>query len=85
MKMTVKMPRAADTVDEFVVSEWLVEPGATVAAGDPIMKVETDKALVEIPSPVAGTLLEQLVSLDDEVSTGDPIAVIESSQRIESN
>lgn len=78
MKMTVKMPRAADTVDEFVVSEWLVEPGATVAAGDPIMKVETDKALVEIPSPVAGTLLEQLVSLDDEVSTGDPIAVIES-------
>lgn len=79
MKMTVKMPRAADTVDEFVVSEWLVEPGASVAAGDPIMKVETDKALVEIPSPVAGTLLEQLVSLDDEVSTGDPIAVIESS------
>ena len=79
MKMTVKMPRAADTVDEFVVSEWLVEPGATVAAGDPIMKVETDKALVEIPSPVAGTLLEQLVSIDDEVSTGNPIAVIESS------
>ena len=79
MKMTVKMPRAADTVDEFVVSEWLVEPGATVAAGDPIMKVETDKALVEIPSPVAGTLLEQLVSIDDEVSTGDPIAVFESS------
>jgi len=79
MKMTVKMPRAADTVDEFVVSEWLVEPGATVAAGDPIMKVETDKALVEIPSPVAGTLLEQLVSIDDEVSTGDPIAVIEST------
>lgn len=79
MKMTVKMPRAADTVDEFVVSEWLVEPGATVAAGDPIMKVETDKALVEIPSPVAGTLLEQLVSIDDEVSTGDPIAVIESN------
>lgn len=78
MKMTVKMPRAADTVDEFVVSEWLVELGASVAAGDPIMKVETDKALVEIPSPVAGTLVEQLVSLDDEVSTGDPIAVIES-------
>jgi glutaconyl-CoA/methylmalonyl-CoA decarboxylase subunit gamma len=79
MKMTVKMPRAADTVDEFVVSEWLVEPGATVAAGDPIMKVETDKALVEIPSPVAGTFLEQLVSIDDEISTGVPIAVIESS------
>ena len=46
MRMTVKMPRAADTVDEFVVSEWVVEPGAVVAAGDPIMRVETDKAVV---------------------------------------
>lgn len=79
MRMTVKMPRAADTVDEFVVSEWLIPVGAAVSAGDPLMRVETDKALVEIPSPVAGTLVEQLVAVDDEVSTGNPIAVIESA------
>jgi pyruvate/2-oxoglutarate dehydrogenase complex dihydrolipoamide acyltransferase (E2) component len=79
MRMTVKMPRAADTVDEFVVSEWVVEPGATIAAGDPIMRVETDKAVVEVPSPVAGTVVEQLVAVDDEIATGTPIAVIESS------
>ena len=79
MRMTVKMPRAADTVDEFVVSEWVVEPGAVVAAGDPIMRVETDKAVVEVPTPVAGTFVEQLVAVDDEISTGAQIAVIESS------
>ena len=79
MRMTVKMPRAADTVDEFVVSEWVVEPGATIAAGDPIMRVETDKAVVEVPSPVAGTVVEHLVAVDDEIATGTPIAVIESS------
>jgi pyruvate/2-oxoglutarate dehydrogenase complex dihydrolipoamide acyltransferase (E2) component len=79
MRMTVKMPRAADTVDEFVVSEWVVAVGTAVGAGDPLMRVETDKALVEIPSPVAGTLVEQLVAVDDEVSTGNPIAVIESA------
>jgi pyruvate/2-oxoglutarate dehydrogenase complex dihydrolipoamide acyltransferase (E2) component len=79
MRMTVKMPRAADTVDEFVVSEWVVEPGAVVAAGDPIMRVETDKAVVEVPTPVAGTFVEQLVAVDDEISTGAPIAVIESA------
>lgn len=79
MRMTVKMPRAADTVDEFVVSEWVVPVGSAVGAGDPLMRVETDKALVEIPSPVAGTLVEQLVAVDDEVSTGNPIAVIESA------
>ena len=79
MRMTVKMPRAAETVDEFVVAEWLVEPGAVVSAGDPIMRVETDKAVVEVPAPATGTFLEKLVSVDDEISTGTPIAVIESA------
>ena len=79
MRMTVKMPRAADTVDEVMVSAWVVAVGAAVAAGDPILRVETDKALVEVPSPVAGTLVEQLVAVDDEIATGTPIAVIESA------
>ncbi len=79
MRMTVKMPRAADTVDEVMVSEWVVAVGADVAAGDPLLRVETDKALVEVPSPVAGTLVEQLVAVDDEIATGTPIAVIESA------
>lgn len=78
MRMTVKMPRAADTVDEFIVSEWVVPVGSPVVAGDPLMRVETDKALVEIPSPVSGTLVEQLAAIDDEITTGQPIAVIES-------
>ena len=79
MRMTVKMPRAADTVDEVMVSEWVVAVGAAVAAGDSILRLETDKALVEVPSPVAGTLVEQLVAVDDEIATGTPIAVIESA------
>jgi pyruvate/2-oxoglutarate dehydrogenase complex dihydrolipoamide acyltransferase (E2) component len=79
MKMTIKMPRATDTVDEVMVSEWVVEPGATISVGDPIIRVETDKALVDVPSPVAGTLVEQLVSIEDEICTGTPIATIESS------
>lgn len=77
--MTVKMPRVADTVDEVVISEWLVAAGTAVATGDPLMRVETDKALVEVPSPVAGTLVEQLVAVDDDVVTGAPIAVIDSA------
>lgn len=79
MKMTIKMPRAADTVDEVMVSEWVVEPGATISVGDPLIRVETDKALVDVPSPVAGTLVEQLVNIEDEIGTGTPIATIESS------
>lgn len=79
MRMTVKMPRAADTVDEVVVSEWIVSVGAVVGSGDPILRVETDKALVEVPAPVAGTVTELLVAVDDEIATGTPIAVIETA------
>lgn len=79
MKVTVKMPRAADTVDEVVVSEWVVSEGSAVAEGDPILRVETDKALVEVPAPMGGTLVSHLVAIDDEITTGTPIAVIESN------
>jgi len=79
MKSTVKLPRVAETVDEVVISEIEVEVGAVVAAGDVLMRVETDKALVEVPSPISGTVVELLVSVDDEVPTGQPIIVIESS------
>jgi pyruvate/2-oxoglutarate dehydrogenase complex dihydrolipoamide acyltransferase (E2) component len=78
MKTTVKLQRVADTVDEVVISEWAVEIGSTVAVGDVLVRVETDKALVEVQSPVAGTVLEFLVDIDDEVTTGTPIVAIET-------
>jgi pyruvate/2-oxoglutarate dehydrogenase complex dihydrolipoamide acyltransferase (E2) component len=78
MKTTVKLQRVADTVDEVVISEWAVEVGSTVAVGDVLVRVETDKAMVEVPSPVAGTVLEFLVEIDDEVTTGTPIVAIET-------
>jgi 2-oxoglutarate dehydrogenase E2 component (dihydrolipoamide succinyltransferase) len=73
----VTLPRVSETIDEFYVVEWLVEVGGTVAADEPLLRVETDKAIVDIPSPVAGTLLEQLVVLDAEVKTGEEVAVVE--------
>lgn len=78
IRSKVKMPKLGDTVDEVLVIEWLVEPGAAVAVGDVILLVETDKVDAEVPAPVAGTLVEQLVQAEDEVATGAPIAVIES-------
>ena len=79
MKVTIKMPRAADTVDEVVVMEWVVAEGGHVAEGEPILRVETDKALVEVPAPISGFLAARLVSVDDEIVTGTPIAVIETT------
>ena len=79
MKSTVKMPKVADSVDEVYISEILVMPGSAVQAGEPLMLVETDKASVELPSPVAGTVVAILVVVDQAVSTGAPIVEIETS------
>lgn len=78
MTTTVTMPRLGDTVDEVTVLEWDVAVGDDVQQGDILMRVETDKAIAEVPSPVSGRLVELLVAGDDEVGTGQPIAVLES-------
>ena len=78
MRSTVKLPRVAETVDEVVVSEILVEVGSAVAAGDILMRVETDKALVEVPSPIGGVVFEWVVAEDEEIATGAPVVVIDT-------
>ena len=78
MRMTIKLPRVAETASEVVIAEWLVAVSDTVREGQAILKVETDKATVEVPTPVSGMIVELLVSPDDEVATGEPIAVIEA-------
>lgn len=77
MRQRVKMPRLGDTTQSVMIAEWLVEVGAQVVAGSPLVLVETDKVTTEVPSPVGGTLVEQLVAAQDEVDVGEPICVVE--------
>ncbi len=73
----VVLPKVADSTDEVAVVEWLVTVGDQVAAGDPLLTVETDKAQVEVPAPVAGRVTELSVAVDDDVVTGTTICVLE--------
>lgn len=77
MKMNVKMPRVGETVDEVYLVSRDVKVGDTVAAGDNLMDVETDKATVQVPSPVAGKIVEVFFNEGDAIKTGEVIAVIE--------
>ncbi|CAB4542282.1 unannotated protein [freshwater metagenome] len=79
MKMTIKMPRVGDTVDEVYLVQWNKAVGDVIAVGDSLMEVETDKASVEVPSPVAGTIVEIFFKNGDEIKTGEPIAICESA------
>jgi len=59
------------------IIEMLVNAGDTVAEEDSLMTLESDKATMEIPSPISGTIKEWKVGLGDKVSTGDLIAMVE--------
>ncbi len=78
MKETVNLPKLGDTSDEVLVIEWIKNVGDQVEEGDPLVLVETDKTEVEIESPHAGTISEVLAVGDSEISTGDPLCVIET-------
>ena len=72
------MPKLGETVDEVLVLEWTVSVGDKVAEGDTLMRVETDKVEADLPSPVSGTVVELLVEIDDEVTVGTPVCLIET-------
>ncbi len=63
--------------DAVEVIEVLAAPGDTVGVDDSLLTLESDKASMEIPSPVAGVIREMLVSVGDKVSQGDVVALAE--------
>lgn len=76
MATAVTMPALGESVTEGTVTTWLKNVGDTVAADEPIVEVSTDKVDSEVPSPVAGVLLEILVPEDETVEVGTTIAMI---------
>jgi YD repeat-containing protein len=62
---------------EIDVRNWLVATGAMVTRGQPILEIETDKAVQEVEAIAAGRLIEQNVAAGDSVPVGTIIATIE--------
>ena len=79
MATSVTMPALGESVTEGTVTTWLKQVGDTVELDEPIVEVSTDKVDSEVPSPVAGVLLEILVPEDETVEVGTVVAVISAS------
>jgi len=76
MATDVKVPQLGESITEATVGQWLKQPGDAVAQDEAIASLETDKVSVEVNSPVAGTLSEQLVKEGESVEVGAVIARI---------
>ena len=72
----VEMPELGESVTEGTITQWLKSVGDTVEVDEPLLEVSTDKVDTEIPSPVAGTLVEILADEDDTIDVGSVIARI---------
>ena len=79
MATDVQVPTLGESITEGTLAQWLKKPGDAVAADEPIASLETDKVSVEVPSPVAGVLTEQLVQEGDNVAVGAIIARIDQT------
>ncbi|MGN0064060.1 MAG: biotin/lipoyl-containing protein, partial [Nocardioides sp.] len=76
MASEVTLPALGESVTEGTVTRWLKQVGDTVAVDEALLEVSTDKVDTEIPSPVAGVLLEIKANEDDTVEVGAVLAVI---------
>ncbi|HEX6338644.1 MAG TPA: 2-oxoglutarate dehydrogenase, E2 component, dihydrolipoamide succinyltransferase [Jiangellaceae bacterium] len=72
----VTLPALGESVTEGTVTRWLKQVGDTVEVDEPLLEISTDKVDTEIPSPVAGTLVDIKVAEDETVEVGAELAVI---------
>src|SRR4028118_516560 len=77
MPIELKMPALSPTMEEGTLAKWLVKEGDSVAAGDLLAEIETDKATMEFEAVDEGTIAKILVSEGtDGVKGGTPIALL---------
>jgi pyruvate/2-oxoglutarate dehydrogenase complex dihydrolipoamide acyltransferase (E2) component len=79
MRVDVVMPQLGESVVEGVVVKWLVKEGDAVEKDQPLLEISTDKVDAEIPSPVAGRIVEILAKEGDTIPIKEVIARIETT------
>jgi hypothetical protein len=73
----VFVPEMENEGQDVYIVDWFKEVGDSISEGDPLLEVMTDKANIEIPSPVSGVLKARNFEIDDRVTPGAALAAIE--------
>ena len=75
------LPDLGEGLQEAELLAWHVNPGDRIVTDQPIVSVETDKAVVEIPAPFAGSVVALYAASGDIVQVGAPLLEIETGER----
>ena len=78
MAQPVTMPQLGETVVEGTITKWLKKEGETIGRDEPLFEISTDKVDTEVPSPVAGTVVQIKVQEGETVGVGTELAVIDT-------
>ena len=78
MEKELTMPKLSPEMENGVLCAWLKEEGDTVAAGEPLYEIETDKVVNQIEATEDGVLKKQLFEEGDTVDVEAPVAILET-------
>ena len=77
-KFELKLPKMGESVAEATITSWLKEVGDTIEIDDAVVEIATDKVDSDVPSEVAGILLQKNFEVDQVVKVGEVLAVIQT-------
>ena len=80
----VKVPEVGESITEVFIGSWLKQDGESVEKDEPLVEIETDKATLEVPAPISGTLTGVTKQQGDSATVGEVIAQVGEASDAES-
>jgi pyruvate dehydrogenase E2 component (dihydrolipoamide acetyltransferase) len=77
MRYIFKFPDIGEGLEEGKIIEWYVEKGQSISSGDPLVKMETDKVVTDIPSPKSGVIAQRFGAIGETVKVGNALVEID--------
>src|SRR5579863_2387012 len=74
-----KLPALGENIEQGDLVRLMIAPGAAVSEGQAVMELETDKAVVEVPSSISGTVKEILVKQGDKIKVGQVVFTLDGN------
>lgn len=83
MRVELRVPASGESITEVQVADWLKRTGDHVRQDEPVVLLETDKAAMELPSPISGVLTEIVKQTGQAAKIGDVLAYLDDTPRPE--